>query len=117
MTVLIIDDSELIRSRLIKLISTNVPGVQVYDAYDGNEALRIFDLYAVDRVILDLALPDISGVSVLREIKKKKPGVKVVVYSNYSSEEIRDCCLRTGADFFLEKNRNMEDILRALDLI
>ena len=66
-----------------------------------------------DLVILDNKLPDGFGVDFITYIKKKHPGIKIVMISGYSSA--RDVALANGADAFLEKPFSMSNVNEAID--
>lgn len=107
-SVLIVEDSVLIRERLRAMLSaTN--GVQVVGEAAGVcDALQLFATCQPDAVVLDLQLPDGSGIDVLRRIKRHAPQCTVIVLTSHNGEEWRTACLDLGADHFMEKARDFE---------
>jgi CheY-like chemotaxis protein len=80
-------------------------------ANTGSEALFNFEKYEYNLVILDLGLPDIDGLELLKKIKSINPDVKVIVYTGYDDREIAIKAMKTGASEFLIKNNDDIDTL------
>ena len=111
MSVLIVDDSEALRRWLKEALTQIRTDLEFYEAASGEEALRIFSSEMHDIVILDISLPDISGIEVLKEIKSSDPGTRVIIFTSYPSAEFRERCLAIGADYFFDKCKDYRDIL------
>ena len=111
MSVLIVDDSETLRRRLKEALFLIRTDLEFCEASSGEEALRVFSPEMHDIVILDLSLPDISGIEILKEIKKSDPGTVVIIFTSYPSAEFRELCIATGADYFFDKCRDYRNIL------
>jgi two-component system response regulator PilR (NtrC family) len=93
--ILVVDDEEVIRDVLGTLLERQ--GYDVSAAADGSEALSLFDPDTFDVVLLDLMLPDRSGLEVLREIRRRDPDAVVVIVTAYSSIEGAIAAMREGA--------------------
>lgn len=104
------DDSEVIRSRLQSLVCDMRPGVLVRMAGDVRQALQQLQSEQPDMVILDLSMPDGSGMEVLQEIKTRFSGIVVAVLTNYPLAAYRARCTELGADFFFDKATEFENI-------
>jgi DNA-binding NarL/FixJ family response regulator len=117
MKLFIVDDSEVLRDRLSEMAS-DIEGVKVVgEAENSIEALRSIDSAKPDVVILDLRMPGGDGIGALEALKKKKPPLKVIVFTNYPYLQYRKRCLDAGADFFFYKATEFEvmiDLLRHL---
>lgn len=104
----IADDSGPVRERLIDLLS-EVEGAEVVgqaaNADDAVEGVRRLKPHVV---ILDVQMPGGSGIDVLKEIKQGSLPPVVLMLTNHASPEYRKKCLEWGADFFLDKSRDME---------
>ena len=108
--VLIVDDSEVIRQRLVSLIS-DIEGVELAgEAVDVQSAIRQWQSIKPDIVILDLRMPDGGGINVLREIKKQSHETVVAVLTNYPLVAYRKRCAEFGADFFFDKATEFEKV-------
>lgn len=87
---------------------------KVITAVTGKEALTKVEKEEPGLVILDVKLPDISGIEVLSTIKKVKSGIEVIMISAYGTEEIRKEAMRIGAYDFIDKPFSVEGILRTV---
>jgi len=81
------------------------------------EALRLFSACRPDAVVLDIQLPDGSGIDVLRTIKRDAPNCVVVVLTSHAGIEWRSACIESGADHFLEKAKEFERLGETLTSI
>ena len=111
MSVLIVDDSEALRRWLKEALTQIRTDLEFYEAASGEEALRVFSSEMHDIVILDISLPDISGIEVLKEIKSSDPDTRVIIFTSYPSAEFRERCIAIGADYFFDKCKDYRDIL------
>nr|WP_322800364.1 response regulator [Thermoflexus sp.] len=98
--ILIVDDERAIR-RFLRLI-LEAHGYAVLEAVDGQEALQLTATQRPDLLLLDLGLPDIDGVEVLRRLREWT-GVPVIVLSVREREEDKIAALDAGADDYLTK--------------
>src|SRR4030095_6771098 len=111
--ILIIDDEEHIR-RVIR-ITLEAAGYVVGEAGDGNEGLRVFgDGSAWDAVILDQRMPGIDGLEVLRRMKERTRGAKVIMATAYASIEIAVDAMKLGASDFVRKPMTPEMLRNAV---
>jgi CheY-like chemotaxis protein len=113
MRILVVDDSPAVRARLATLLG-EAPGVLVEQADSVDVAISHVRARAVDIVILDLHMPDRSGLEALVEIKQLPQAPFVVVWTSHPTEPSRRRCLQHGADLFLDKST---DFLQLLDLL
>ena len=110
MNLFIVEDSLLIQNRLVRFIEelhdVIVVGISpdISSAYD-----KILNAHA-DTMILDIQLSDGNGLALLRKIKNTHPEIRIVVLTNHSSEANRMQALRAGADSFLDKSTDFEQI-------
>lgn len=80
---LLVDDEIPFTTNLLKLLSRR--GYDVSAVYDGDSALQIVQEHEFDVVILDQNMPGKDGITVLRELKKKRPHLEVVILTGYGS--------------------------------
>jgi len=110
MRILIIDDEPVLQDVLSTLLRRE--GFQVLQAGTAAEGLRLADEQEVDLVLLDLMLPDRSGLEVLKDLKNRDPETVVVVITAYSSVETAISAMRDGAFHYIPKPfKNQEVIL------
>jgi DNA-binding NtrC family response regulator len=107
-TILIVDDEVGPRESLRMILK---PIYEVHTAADGHEALQCIHDKEVDLVTLDLKMPGLSGIDVLREIKKSRPDVEVVVITGYGTLNNAQEAIRFGAGDFISKPFNVADII------
>jgi DNA-binding NarL/FixJ family response regulator len=112
--VLIVDDSQQIRERLAVLLAESGRIRVVGQAGSGREALEAFCRLTPDTVILDIRLPDRNGIELLREIKARRPDTTVIMMTNYDYDHYRRRCRQLGADHFLNKTLEFENIVAML---
>lgn len=109
--VFIVDDSKQIRERLITLLTESAQIHIAGQAGHGREALEAIGRLKPDTVILDIRLPDFSGIELFKIIKKRYPGIKVIMLTNFDYSQYRRQCRRLGADSFLNKTMEFEKIV------
>lgn len=110
--VLVVDDDRGVRRLIWRALGAE--GITVDEASDGEEALRRARDARYDAVILDLQLPKLDGMSVLRQLLAAKPGQPVIVFSCTSDASTRRECIRSGARSFLAKPFAIVDLLASV---
>ncbi len=110
-TVLIIDDEPGIRTVLTDILEDEK--YTVLSAGDGFEGLSILKEKAVDVVYLDIWLPNMGGIDVLKKIKDEYPETEVIVISGHANIDIAVKAVKLGAFDFLEKPLSLEKIVTA----
>ncbi|GAB4257996.1 MAG: sigma-54 dependent transcriptional regulator [Deferrisomatales bacterium] len=111
--ILIVDDEALIRKSLGQVLSRK--GYDVASAASGAEARRVFSPGEFALVLLDLRLPDVSGIDLLREFKAAQPELLVIMMTAYGSVESAVEAMRLGAYDYVNKpfkSREIEVIVR-----
>jgi len=110
MKVLIVDDSKIVCNGLQQILS-NISGVDiVLQAHTGKDAIISISESKPDVVILDIRLPDLSGIEVLKDIRAKRLSTKVIMLTNYPYPQYRKKCEELGADYFFDKVAEFEEI-------
>jgi two-component system response regulator DevR len=112
--VLVVDDSSVVRARLVALLGEARGVVVVAEAWDGREAVRLARSHAPDAVVLDLNLPGISGLEVLAILKAEPSPPVVIILTNHPLARYRAACLRSGADFFFDKSIDFDHAVAAV---
>ena len=106
--VLVVDDEPPIRKLLRMGLGTQ--GYQTLDAPNAKAALELM-ASKPDLVILDLGLPDMQGLELLRQIRARKDTVPIVVLSSRGDEDVKVAALDQGADDYVTKPFGMEELL------
>ena len=112
--VVIVDDHESVRHGLKGLVDAQPDLAVVGEAETGADALRCMGLSHPAVLILDLELPDISGVEVLRRALRMAPGLRVLVFSSCPAESFAAPLLQAGAAGYVSKSAGGAAILEAL---
>lgn len=108
--VFIVDDSLIVRERLTTML-VELVGVEVVgQAEDVATAISAIGRLRPDVVILDIRMPGGSGIDVLRQTKQARPELMVIILTNYPYSGYRQRCLQAGADFFLDKSAEFDQI-------
>jgi two-component system, chemotaxis family, chemotaxis protein CheY len=116
MKLLIVDDSSVIRSRIArvsaetKLTDLNIVGL----AKNGQEAVRICKVILPDLVTMDLTMPEMDGVSCIRELITLHPKINILVISALSDRSTAIQALKLGARGFLNKPFSDKQLIAAL---
>jgi DNA-binding NarL/FixJ family response regulator len=113
MIVLVVDDSPAVRARLVAMIGA-APDVDVREAGEAQGAMAVIAGTAVDVVVLDLHLPQTSGLDLLTRIKALDSTITVIVLTNEVSAPYRRECLLRGADHFFDKSRHFAHAAEAV---
>jgi DNA-binding NarL/FixJ family response regulator len=112
--ILITDDHKIVREGL-KEILLHLPEISVIEeAKNGKEALAMISNEDFDLILLDISLPDISGLEVLQSIKRKRPLQRVLMLSMYSQEHYALRTLKMGASGYLTKDTASEELIEAV---
>jgi two-component system, NarL family, response regulator DevR len=111
--VFLVEDSTIIRERLLQLLG-GLHGVEVVgDADNAVDAIAGIVAAKPDVVVLDIKLKNGSGIDVLKRVKQSLPRLTVIMLTNYATSEYRRKCLEAGAEYFLDKTNEFEN-LRAI---
>ncbi|MGP3963637.1 response regulator [Nonomuraea sp. 3N208] len=112
--VVIADDHPIVRDGLAALLST-VPGMNVAGtASSGREAVRAAVTLAPDVLVLDIQMPEMSGIDAAREVAAAAPGVAVLMLTMYEDDESVFAAMRAGARGYVLKGAEQDEIVRAI---
>jgi DNA-binding NarL/FixJ family response regulator len=106
--VLLIDDSELIGTKVLDLLSTISAVELLSQAKSVKEGLRACEEESPDIVFLDINLPDGSGIGLLKELKKRQPHIRVIMLTNSADSFYRHKCAELKAEYFLDKTKDFD---------
>lgn len=111
---LLVDDHQVVRSGLRMLLSNENDVEIVGDAGTAREALEAVKLLKPDVVLMDIGLPDMSGIDATREIKRTHPEIAVVALTIHEDEEYFFKMLEAGAGGYVPKRAAPEELLTAI---
>jgi len=116
-TLFLADDHTILREGL-KLIIEDVPRYTVIgEAGDGKEALELIEKLKPDVAVLDISMPTMSGIDVVRYMKKYVPDSKIIILSRHDNEEYVKELLKTGVNGYVLKDDAGDDLLRAIEAV
>lgn len=107
--VLICDDEADIRHAL--RITLTDAGYQVREAGDGRQALDLLDREEVQLILLDIMMPELDGVSVLKKLREEKNNIPVILLTAMSEDEDKIRGLELGADDYITKPFKMQEVI------
>jgi DNA-binding NarL/FixJ family response regulator len=112
--IIIAEDQTLVRQGLRSLLDSEAELKVVAEARNGLEAIRFAKKHKPDLILLDLAMPKLSGISALNEIKRQLPRVKILALTFHTSEEYILEAFKSGADGYCLKNDTHAELLSAI---
>ncbi len=114
LTVLVVDDHDIVRKGLTTLISRQQDLSVAGEAGTAAEAVEKASELAPDVVVLDIRLPDASGIEACREIRSQNSNIKVLMLTSYSDEEAVMGSIMAGASGYLLKEIRSQEIVEAI---
>jgi two-component system, NarL family, invasion response regulator UvrY len=110
----VVDDHQLVRIGLKQIVGAQADFAWAGEAGTGREALALLRSSPVDVLLLDLSLPDISGLDVLRQVRAHHETVATLVLSAYPEMQYGLNVLRAGASGFVSKTADESELCRAI---
>ncbi|UCH84001.1 MAG: response regulator transcription factor [Candidatus Latescibacterota bacterium] len=117
MRVLIADDHEIIRRGLQQILADAFPDIAVGEAETAEEALEQILDRDWDVVVLDISMPGRSGLDALKEIKKERPSLPVLVLSIHPEEQFATRVLKAGAAGYMTKETATAELVNAINKV
>lgn len=115
--VLVVDDHVIVRNGLAQLLATTAEFELVGAAGDGREAIEMVASLRPDVVLMDLSMPEMDGVEATRHISAAHPQSKIVILSSFSEHQRVLAALDAGAEGYVLKHADPEQILAAIDAV
>ncbi len=112
--VLLVDDHQMVRQGLIFFLSTQPEITIVGEAETGEQALKLINDLKPDVVLLDLVLPTMGGIDVLREIHREHPDIDVIILSSFVDDEKVRQAILAGAAGYLMKDVDPDELVSAI---
>lgn len=114
---LVVDDHEVVRQGLVALLDRRESFQVVAEAGTVAEAIEMAHRHRPDLVIMDVRLPDGSGIEACREIRAELPATRVVMLTSYPDEEAVFSAIIAGASGYLLKQVRARDLVSALEAV
>lgn len=110
----VVDDHPVVRHGLVSMLSYEKDMQVVGEAGDGAEAVRLILEQQPDVVLLDLRLPQLSGIEVMKQVRAKQTDTRFLVLTTYDADEYIVPALSAGAQGYLLKDTTPEELTRAI---
>lgn len=117
MKILLVDDHALVRRGVAQVLREDLPDVTIVERGTAQDAIEAAQTTPWDLVILDINLPDKSGLDALKDIKRTSPGLPVLVLSLYPEAHYARRALKAGASGYLTKDTAPEEVTTAVKRI
>jgi len=111
---LVVDDHEIVRAGLKQLLSESKEFTVAGEAGSGIDAVKRVHEFDWDAVLLDISMPGMNGIDVLKEIKCIKPALPVLILTMHSEEDYAENVMRAGASGYLRKDCSPDELISAL---
>lgn len=112
--VLLADDHAVVRKGIREFLEEAGDIEVIAEAGDGREAMRLVEEYLPDVAVLDIRMPEVTGVEATRHIKARHPEVRVLILSSYDDDPYVFALLEAGADGYVLKTASGDEIARAV---
>src|SRR5512144_1061475 len=109
--ILVVDDEEIVRLSHVRTLSGEHCSVEV--VRNGDDALRAMEKHPFDVVLLDLRMPGMDGMAVLKQIKQRWPESEVIIITGYPAVESAKQAVTLGAYDYLAKPVGPDDVINA----
>lgn len=116
--VLVAEDSPIFRTLLRETLQSRFPTMEIFEAANGEEAMRQIVAHPPDLIFMDIKLPGENGLDLTARIKAKYPHVTIIVLTSYDTPEYREAAVKAKADHFLAKgSSSREGILTLVESV
>lgn len=108
----IVEDDPALRKMIVSLLHADPNYVVVAEFAEGRPAIAAMPHLALDIMLVDIGLPDVSGIEVIRKLKSLCPGCSALVVTTFGDERTVTAALEAGADGYLLKGTALEELKR-----
>jgi two-component system, NarL family, invasion response regulator UvrY len=115
--ILLVDDHAVVRQGVSQLLMDRGVASEVVEAQTGAEALALAAKHAFDVVLLDISLPDMNGVEVLKRVKRRAPRLPVLMFSMYREDQYAVRALKAGASGYISKTVDAAQMMAAIQQV
>ncbi len=116
--ILIVEDNHSFRQFFKENLQPRFPSIEIFEAADGEKALRVVEAESPNLIFMDIQLPGENGLSLTQKIKARYPRIIVIVVTTYDIPEYREAAFRYGANRFVPKDsldwKEIEGVIEGL---
>jgi CheY-like chemotaxis protein len=109
-TFLVVEDHALLRLTLRRWLEVKFPGCQVTEACNGDEALDFSQISPPQVAIVDIGLPGVTGLTILKRLRQSLPQTPIVALASFDSDTARSHALTDGANVYIEKRSVLTEL-------
>lgn len=113
--IMLVDDHQLVRDGIKSLISDSFGIDIIGEASNATEFFKLLHTAIPDVVLMDISLPNMSGIEITKILKREYPKMKVLMLSMYTSEDFVFNALKAGINGYLPKNTTRDELLLAIE--
>lgn len=117
LSILIADDHAVVREGLKQILTELEDPVALTEASHGQEVLEKIHQSRFDIILLDISMPGMNGLEILKQIKNEKPEISVLILSMYPEEQYAVRALKAGASGYLTKESAPQELIQAIQRI
>src|SRR5512136_1171346 len=107
-SILIVDDDEVMQETLADVLTKK--GYEIFSVGSGNEALSMIKKIVIDLILLDMRLPDLDGLEVLKRIKELDTEILVIMMTAYSDVQSAVSAMKSGAYHYINKPFELDEL-------
>lgn len=112
---LIVENNRFNRDTLKEFFRRHFPTMIIEEALSGGEATQKVESFEPDLIVMDIRLPDVSGLELTKKIKITNPDIKVLILTGHHYPEYKEAAARYGADGFLVKGGSSKEIIAMVE--
>lgn len=114
--ILVIDDHPIVRAGCRQLIQ-QIPNVNITEAETGEDGYKLFQEIYPDMVLLDITLPGLGGLEILRKMRANRENAKVLMFSMHEDPVFASRAMQTGARGYITKNNAADHLVEAVEQV
>ncbi|MDH4094980.1 MAG: response regulator transcription factor [Betaproteobacteria bacterium] len=112
--VLVVDDHQIVRDGLRRILAAHADLEVAGEAADGDEAVALVRARDYDVAVLDMSMPGLSGIELIKRLRQEKPALRLLVLSMHGERQYAARALKAGASGYLNKDSAAEQLVGAL---
>lgn len=113
--VLLVDDHEVVRSGLRRLLELNKAIVVVAEAESGEQAYQVYSDFQPDIVVMDLSMPGMGGLEAAKRILQRHPNARIIIFSMHEAVSFASQALKAGVRGYVTKTGVADDLMIAIN--
>jgi two-component system, chemotaxis family, chemotaxis protein CheY len=115
-SVVIVDDSLILRRNISKML-VDLGYKVIAEAKDGNEAIASYTKYSPDLMTMDITMPDMDGITAVKEIKKISHNAKIIMVTSHGQEDMVISAIKAGASGYILKPITADKLEKAIEKV